>query len=89
MSEPITDRMERRDVCKLYSISGAYVYELNPDRRQYFCETRAAWELWDETELLQRVRRWAKKRISFVILKDEADGAGQPEMTGEGCGSEH
>jgi len=63
------NRAERRDIAKLYSLSGRYVYELNPGRQQFFCETSAAWELWDETEQLQLVRRWPKKRISWVIPK--------------------
>lgn len=86
MPEPIPQRgrVERRNVAKLYSAAGAYVYELNPDRKQFFCETRAAWELWDETELLRRVQRWSKKRIGFVIFKDEkheAVSAGLPTAT--------
>lgn len=63
-------RVQRGDVATLHSLSGRYVYELDSDRQQFFCETPAAWELWDETEQLQRVRRWPKKRISWVILKD-------------------
>lgn len=73
MPEPISGRVERRNIATLYSATGACAYELNPDRKQFFCETPAAWELWDESEQLQRVRRWPKKRIGFVILKDEAE----------------
>lgn len=62
-------RVERRDIAKLFSLSGRYVYEPDPDRQQFFCETSAAWELWDETEQLQRVQRWPAKRISWVIPK--------------------
>ena len=69
---PITRRTERRDIARLYSAGGRYLYDLNPDRNQFFCETPAAWELWDETDLLQRVRRWPKRRIGFVIPKDDA-----------------
>ena len=68
-SAPLSGRVERRNIAVLYSLSGMYMYDLNPDRKQFFCETRAAWELWDETELLARVRRWPKKRIGFVIPK--------------------
>lgn len=68
----LTRRTERRDIARLYSAGGMYLYDLNPDRNQFFCETPAAWELWDETDLLQRVRRWPKKRIGFVIPKDDA-----------------
>lgn len=68
----ITRRTERRDIARLYSAGGMYLYDLNPDRNQFFCETPAAWELWDETDLLQRVRRWPKKRIGFVIPKGDA-----------------
>jgi hypothetical protein len=63
------NRVQRRDIVQLHSLSGRYVYEINPDRQQFFCETPAAWELWDETEQLQLVRRWPKKRISWVIPK--------------------
>lgn len=70
--DPSCGRVERRNIATLYSATGAYAYELNPERNQFFCETPAAWELWDETELLQRVHRWSKKRIGFVIPKDEA-----------------
>ncbi len=63
-------RVQRGDIAKLHSLSGRYVYELDPDRQQFFCETTAAWELWDETEQLQRVQRWPKKQISWVIPKD-------------------
>ena len=63
-------RVQRADVATLHSLSGKYVYELDSDRQQFFCETSSAWELWDETEQLQRVRRWPKKRISWVILKE-------------------
>jgi hypothetical protein len=63
-------RVQRCDIAKLHSLSGRYVYELDPDRQQFFCETPAAWELWDETEQLQRVQRWPKKQISWVIPKD-------------------
>lgn len=66
---PLTGRVERRNIACLYSATGIYMYDLNPDRKQFFCETRAAWELWDETELLARVRRWPKTRIGFVIPK--------------------
>jgi len=68
----ITRRTERRDIARLYTAGGRYLYDLNPDRNQFFCETPAAWELWDETDLLQRVRRWPKERIGFVIPKDDA-----------------
>lgn len=77
----LTRRTERRDIARLYSAGGIYLYDLNPDRNQFFCETPAAWELWDETDLLQRVRRWPKKRIGFVILKVDA---GQTE-TANSC----
>src|SRR5215217_6961801 len=63
------NRVERRDIAKLHSLGGRYVYEVNPDRQQFFCETSTAWEVWDETEQLQFVRRWPKKRISWVIPK--------------------
>ena len=65
----LKSRVERRDIDRLYSLSGRYVYELDPDRRQFFCETPAAWELWDETDQLQRIQRWPAKRISWVIPK--------------------
>lgn len=63
------NRSQRRDIAGLYTVSGKYFYDLNPERKQFFCETPAAWELWDETEELRRVRRWPKKRIGFVIPK--------------------
>ena len=62
-------RVERRDIARLYSLSGRYIYELDPDRQQFFCKTSAAWELWDETDQLQRVQRWPAKGISWVIPK--------------------
>jgi len=71
MSVP-NSRVQRGDVATLHSLSGRYVYELDSDRPQFFCETPAAWELWDETGQLHRVQRWPKKRISWVILKDES-----------------
>jgi len=75
---PVTGRVERRNIATLYSLTGMYMYDLNPDRKQFFCETRAAWELWDETELLARVRRWPKTRIGFVIPKDSGKRSRKP-----------
>jgi hypothetical protein len=75
---PITRRVERRNIATLYSLTGMYMYDLNPDRKQFFCETHASWELWDETELLARVRRWPKTRIGFVIPKDSGKRSRKP-----------
>ena len=75
---PLTARVERRNIACLYSAAGTYMYDLNPDRKQFFCETPAAWELWDETELLARVRRWPKTRIGFVIPKTSRKDSKKP-----------
>jgi hypothetical protein len=74
----LSGRVERRNIASLYSATGMYMYDLNPDRKQFFCETRAAWELWDETELLARVRRWPKTRIGFVIPKTPTKRSKKP-----------
>jgi hypothetical protein len=75
---PITGRVERRNIATLYSAAGMYMYDLNPERKQFFCETRAAWELWDETDLLARVHRWPKTRIGFVIPKSPIKRSKKP-----------
>jgi len=66
------ERIERRDI---EAIRTATLHiELNPDRKQYFCETGAAYEIWDETGLLYFVKRIPKSRVIWVFEKDEKEG---------------
>lgn len=60
-------RVERRNIKRL--VTARYVIVLT--KNQYFCETKAAYEIWEEGEgaLLHRVKRISKKSVLWVIPK--------------------
>lgn len=69
MIQPVKrERGERRDI-KAVRTATLYI-ELSPDRKQFFCETGAAYEIWDETDLLHRVKRIPKSRVLMVFQKE-------------------
>jgi hypothetical protein len=57
-------RVERRNIWAIRTATRWI--ELHPERRQYFCETGAAYELWDETELPHCIKRILKARVFWV-----------------------
>jgi hypothetical protein len=62
------ERVERRDI-KAVRTATLHI-ELSPDRKQFFCETGAAYEIWDEMDLLHRVKRIPKSRVLMVFPKE-------------------
>lgn len=73
MSEPgKRERVERRNIKAIQTAT--LRIELSPDRKQFFCETGAAYEIWDEMDLLHRVKRIPKSRVFWVFEKDEKEG---------------
>lgn len=60
------ERVERRDIESV--LTAMREIALGPG--QYFCETGAAYEIWDETSLPHMIKRIPRSRVFWVFLKD-------------------
>jgi len=66
-------RIERRDIAAMRTAN--IIIELAD--KQYFCETGAAYEVWDESRLPVRLYRVPKSRVIMVWNKEETNVDGR------------